>query len=92
MHDTILLLMGVLPGVQVSYNGDEIGMENTAISWEQVVDPWAKSRGRQTYTGRTRDVSRTPIQWDSSCNAGNKDYMYSFSDISTINYNLLCTL
>ena len=29
----------MLPGLAVTYNGEEIGMTNTNVSWEDTVDP-----------------------------------------------------
>lgn len=70
MVDTMNLLTGILPGVQVIYCGEEIGMQDTAISFDQCVDAWVKIRGREKFTGKTRDVGRTPMQWDNTLNAG----------------------
>lgn len=70
MVDSINLVTGVLPGVKVVYYGEEIGMENTAISYNQTVDPWAKNLGPAHYQELDRDFERTPMQWDDSVNAG----------------------
>ena len=37
--DGFNMLSLLLPGVAVTYNGEEIGMTNTAVSWEDTVDP-----------------------------------------------------
>ena len=34
----------------MTYNGEEIGMVNTAISWEDTVDPAGLSCGEEHYT------------------------------------------
>jgi glycosidase len=60
----------LLPGVGVTYNGEEIGMENTFITWEQCVDPQGINAGPDHYLEKTRDLERTPFQWDSSTSAG----------------------
>ena len=62
----------LLPGVAVTYNGEEIGMTNTDVSWEQTVDPAGLNCGEEHFQdmGCSRDPERTPMQWDTSENAG----------------------
>jgi glycosidase len=60
----------LLPGVSVTYNGEEIGMENTFITWEQCVDPQGINAGPCCYLEKTRDLERTPFQWDTTTSAG----------------------
>lgn len=62
-----------LPGVAVTYNGEEIAMEDTFITWEQTQDPQALNAGEENYLGATRDPERTPIQWTDGKNAGFSD-------------------
>nr|CAD7416248.1 unnamed protein product [Timema poppensis] len=64
------MLLMVLPGVAVTYNGEEIGMEDTFISWEQTKDPNGLYVGSRRYTKFSRDPQRTPFQWDTSTSAG----------------------
>lgn len=74
------MLLLTLRGTPTLYNGDEIGMVNGEITEEEVVDPQGKVLG----LAYSRDVCRTPMQWDSSAYAGfstnktwlpvNKDY------------------
>lgn len=61
----------LLPGTPIVYNGDELGMEDTFIRWDQTVDPPALNAGPNRYEEVTRDKERTPFHWDSSENAGN---------------------
>ncbi len=71
-NDQIAKLMAALyltlRGTPIMYYGEEIGMKTTPpTSKEQVKDPigrtgWPKEKGR--------DGERTPMQWDSSDNAG----------------------
>src|SRR5690606_7616867 len=49
------------------YYGDELGMEDVPISPAQVMDPHEKNVPGK---GLGRDPERTPMQWDSSQNAG----------------------
>lgn len=60
------MLLLTLRGTPTLYYGDELGMPNGHIPPERIVDPQGKNLGPE----RTRDVSRTPMQWDSSPQAG----------------------
>lgn len=74
-HLTILAL--TLPGVAVTYYGEEIDMvDYRNISWEDTQDPQACNAGKDKYLERSRDPNRTPMQWDTSINAGNKYHNY----------------
>jgi alpha-glucosidase len=60
------MLLLTLRGTPTIYYGEELGMENGVIPPEKVQDPQGVNLG----VGRTRDVCRTPMQWDASSNAG----------------------
>ena len=60
------MLLLTLRGTPTLYYGDELGMENGVIPPDKVQDPQGKNLGVE----RTRDVSRTPMQWNPSPNAG----------------------
>ncbi|XP_030388341.1 maltase A1 [Scaptodrosophila lebanonensis] len=68
--DLINILLQTLPGHAVTYNGEELGMTDVYISWEDTVDPNACNADPDTYYDRSRDPARTPYQWDASENAG----------------------
>nr|CAD7451878.1 unnamed protein product [Timema tahoe] len=68
--DGLNMLALLLPGVAVTYNGEEIGMEDTSVSWEQTKDPQALDAGPERYLQYTRDPERTPFQWDDTTSAG----------------------
>lgn len=69
----LALEMG-LPGVAVTYYGEEIGMTNNMdITWEETVDPQACNSFEEYYQSNSRDPSRTPFQWDDTINAGFSD-------------------
>lgn len=51
-----------LPGLSVIYYGDEIGMENGELSPDQVRDTFSPLNTSDT----TRDLERTPMQWDNT--------------------------
>ena len=42
----------LLPGVAVTYNGEEIGMVNTEVSWEDTVDPAGLNCGQEHFMVR----------------------------------------
>jgi alpha-glucosidase len=60
------MMLLTLRGTPTVYYGEELGMENGAIPPEKVQDPQGINLGIE----RTRDVCRTPMQWDGSPNAG----------------------
>ncbi len=62
-----LLLLLTLRGIPTMYSGDEIGMHDVPIPAEQARDPF---RIIAPGVRRNRDPARTPMQWDSSLNAG----------------------
>jgi alpha-glucosidase len=60
------MMLLTLRGTPTLYYGDEIGLENGDIRPEQMQDPQGINLGVEM----TRDVCRTPMQWDASQNAG----------------------
>ncbi|MBI4927360.1 MAG: alpha-glucosidase C-terminal domain-containing protein, partial [Anaerolineae bacterium] len=60
------LMLLTLRGTPTVYNGDELGIENGKIPPEKIQDPQGINLGAE----RTRDVCRTPMQWDASPYAG----------------------
>ncbi len=60
---TLLLTMRGTPFI---YYGEEIGMEDTDIPYDKIVDPW----GKALWPKKGRDVCRTPMQWNNKENAG----------------------
>ncbi|XP_023942984.2 maltase 1-like [Bicyclus anynana] len=71
MVDGLTALNLLLPGVAVTYQGEEIGMRDGFVSWEDTVDVEALRRGNnETYMQYSRDPCRTPYHWNNSTNAG----------------------
>lgn len=51
--------------------GEEIGMEDGFVSWEDTVDPsGCNTDDPINYWQASRDPERTPFQWNSNKNAG----------------------
>lgn len=76
LMDAFNILTLTLPGVAVTYQGEEIGMINTDISYEDTVDPAGCNCGPDHYddSNCSRDPERTPMQWSASePNAGFSD-------------------
>ena len=63
------MLLLTLRGTPTCYYGDEIGMEDVPIPFEECMDPAALQQPEQ-YEVWGRDPERTPMQWDASANAG----------------------
>jgi alpha-glucosidase len=55
------MLLLTLRGTPTCYYGDELGMLDTPINAERILDP-------QASVGKGRDPARTPMQWDSGPN------------------------
>ena len=62
-----LMLLLTLRGTPTMYYGEELGMEDVDIPPEFVQDPFEKN---VPGLGLGRDPERSPMQWDTSANAG----------------------
>ncbi|XP_075991827.1 maltase A1-like [Anticarsia gemmatalis] len=90
MVDGLNSLNQMLPGVTVTYQGEEIGMRDGYVSWEDTVDVEACNRGDEdTYQLYSRDPARTPYHWDNTTNAGfstgNRTWLPVAEDFMEIN-------
>ena len=68
--DSMNIVLALMPGIMVTYNGEELAMEDTFIRWDQSVDPSGVLLGKDNYLAATRDPERTPMQWDTSESSG----------------------
>lgn len=59
----------LLPGTPTTYYGEEINMQHVDIDLSQAKDPFAL-QNPTIYKTVGRDPERTPMQWNSSANAG----------------------
>ncbi|XP_043269084.1 alpha-glucosidase-like [Venturia canescens] len=87
--DQLSMLAAVLPGIGIIYNGDEIGMEDMWLSWNDTVDPAGCNAGPSRYDLKSRDPERTPYQWDTTMSAGfsssNKTWLPVNPNYKTLN-------
>ncbi|XP_041968849.1 maltase 1-like [Aricia agestis] len=71
MVDGLNGLNMLLPGVAITYQGEEIGMRDGYVSWEDTVDVAACNQGNpDNYLDYSRDPARTPYHWDNTISAG----------------------
>lgn len=69
--DMLNILLQTLPGVAITYQGEELVMTNVHLSWNETVDPQAcNTHDSINYEKFSRDPARTPFPWDNSKNAG----------------------
>ncbi|XP_048738761.2 maltase 1-like isoform X2 [Ostrea edulis] len=67
--DVFNMLLLTLPGTPTTYYGEEIGMRDTFYQFNESRDP-AGLNYKGDYLQHTRDPERSPMQWNSSLNAG----------------------
>lgn len=68
--DLLNIMLQTLPGAAITYQGEELVMENVKISWNDTIDPLACNSPPEELEKRSRDPVRTPFPWDDSKNAG----------------------
>ena len=92
LADAFNMIALTLPGISVTYQGEEIGMsDNLDITWEETVDNKGCNCGPELYLEPdcSRDPERTPMQWDDSANAGfsvaNKTWLPVNENYATLN-------
>ncbi|XP_026469493.1 maltase A1-like [Ctenocephalides felis] len=68
--DGINMMLKLLPGASVTYQGEELGLTDVFLTWEQTKDPQACNAGKDHYLEKSRDPARTPMQWDATVSSG----------------------
>jgi alpha-glucosidase len=68
--DLLNIMIQTLPGIAITYQGEELVMTNVHLTWEETVDPQACNTNQDIYEEHSRDPARTPFPWDDSTNAG----------------------
>ncbi|CAG9566553.1 unnamed protein product [Danaus chrysippus] len=72
--DAFNMLVLLLPGIAITYMGEEIGMVNGFVKWTETKDPIACNTDDPiNFVDVTRDPVRTPFQWSNGKNAGFSD-------------------
>ncbi|XP_050421279.1 maltase 2-like isoform X2 [Adelges cooleyi] len=83
MVDPMNTLVMLLPGTAVTYNGEELGMADGTLRWDQTVDPWGKAGGPSKYAVNSRDPFRTPYHWNYTHNAGFSSTIYTWLPVNS---------
>lgn len=68
--DLFNILLLTLPGCSITYQGEELGMLDGYVSWEDTVDPQACNGYEANYMDNSRDPARTPMHWSDETMAG----------------------
>ncbi|XP_068630908.1 maltase 2-like [Battus philenor] len=68
--DAMNMLALLLPGIAITYQGEELGMTDGYVSWRDTRDPQACASGAGRYARTSRDPERTPYHWDATAHAG----------------------
>ncbi|KAJ2953900.1 hypothetical protein O0L34_g1531 [Tuta absoluta] len=69
--DAFNMLVLLMPGIALTYMGEEIGMQDGYVPWTATRDPIAcKTDDPINFVLVTRDPARTPFQWSSNKHAG----------------------
>ena len=68
--DLLNIMLQTLPGIAITYQGEELVMTNVNISWADTLDPQACNTNPDIYYQNSRDPARTPFPWDDTKNAG----------------------
>lgn len=63
-------LLLLLPGTPVCYYGDELGMLDVPVPFQQCQDVAGRRLGAQLYASASRDPCRSPMIWTVLANAG----------------------
>jgi len=68
--DGLHMITMLMTGTPVTYYGEEIGMQDVTVTFEETQDPFGKKFGEHDYSTYSRDPSRSPMQWENETNAG----------------------
>lgn len=82
--DLMHMLMLTLPGCSVTYQGEEIGMTDVWMSWNDTVDPQACNSNPEIYLPLSRDACRSPFQWTDEKNAGFSNGLKTWLPVSDL--------
>ncbi|XP_055638065.1 probable maltase [Toxorhynchites rutilus septentrionalis] len=87
--DLYNIALQTLPDIAITYYGEEIGMVDQYIPFNETVDPAGLRAGEKDFALYSRDPARTPMQWDNGKNAGfskgNKTWLPVASNYKKLN-------
>src|SRR4051794_12092854 len=63
-------LLITLPGTPTCYQGDELGMLDVPVTFDECQDPYGKRFGPNHYSSYTRDPCRSPMIWTAASRNG----------------------
>lgn len=86
--DLYNIFLQTMPGMAITYQGEEIGMTDVVISWSETQDPQACNTNPQVYHQYSRDPARTPFQWNGEMHAGFSNGLRTWLPVGT-NYKTL---
>lgn len=90
--DLYNIALQTLPDIAITYYGEEIGMIDTPIPYNETVDSAGLRAGPDDYTRYSRDPARTPMQWNNEKNAGfssaNKTWLPVASNYKKLNVKI----
>ncbi|KAL4712977.1 hypothetical protein ACJJTC_012047 [Scirpophaga incertulas] len=91
--DGVNMIITLFPGVGITYMGEEIGMVDGFVSWEDTIDPsGCNTDDPINYWKTSRDPERTPFQWNADKNAGfstaDKTWLPVAEGFETLNVNV----
>ncbi|XP_067661432.1 maltase A3-like [Haliotis asinina] len=68
--NAVNMLLLTLPGTPTTYYGEELGMLDVQVPFDQGQDLQAKGQGEEYFRKYSRDPSRTPMQWNGGKHSG----------------------
>lgn len=90
--DLYNIALQTLPDIAITYYGEEIGMVDQWLPYDETKDPAGLRAGPDDYTLYSRDPARTPMQWNGDANAGfstaNKTWLPVASNYKTLNVQI----
>lgn len=61
--DLFNILLQTLPGIAVTYYGEELGLIDGQLRWNQTIDPAGRNAGPLEFEQYSRDPFRLPMPW-----------------------------
>ncbi|XP_014282430.1 maltase A1 [Halyomorpha halys] len=68
--DVLHLMVMSLPGTVITYNGDELGLKDSHVTYEEGKDTLGLRAGPSRFATSSRDFERGPMPWRAAHNGG----------------------